>query len=97
MNNEVWTERNEMKHEQWSVEWKKLDKAWTMRCGLKEMRWNMINEVWTEGNEMKLEQCGVDWRKRDETWTMKCGLKEVRWNMNNKVGNVLSMVKISWF
>ena len=29
-NNEVWTEKNEMKHEQWSADWKK-------------MRWNMNN------------------------------------------------------
>ena len=27
-----------------------------MKCGLKEMRWNMNSEVWTEGNKMKHEQ-----------------------------------------
>ena len=45
MNNEVWTEGNEMKHEQWSLDWEKWDETWTMKCGLKEMRWNMNNEV----------------------------------------------------
>ena len=46
----LWTERN--KNEKWS-----------MKCGLKEMRWNMTNEVWTDGTEMKHEQWSVDWRK----------------------------------
>ena len=33
-----------MKH-QWSVDWRKWDETWTMKCGLKEMRWNINNEV----------------------------------------------------
>ena len=32
------------------------NETWSIKCGLKEMRWNMNNEVWTEGNEMKYEQ-----------------------------------------
>ena len=34
-----------MKHDQWSVDWRKWDETWTMKCGLKEMRWKMNNEV----------------------------------------------------
>ena len=40
-----WTEGNEMKHEQWSVDWRKWDETWTMKCGVKGIRWNMNNEV----------------------------------------------------
>ena len=32
------------------------NETWSMKCGLKEMRWNMNNKVWTEGNKMKHEQ-----------------------------------------
>ena len=32
------------------------NEIWSMKCGLKEMRWNINNEVWTEGKEMKHEQ-----------------------------------------
>ena len=39
----LWTERNK-------------NETWSMKCDLKEMRWNMNNEVWTDGNKMKLEQ-----------------------------------------
>ena len=53
----LWTEEN--------------NETWTMKCGLKEMRWNMNNEVWNEGNEMKHEQWSVDWQKWDEIWTKK--------------------------
>ena len=28
---ELWTEWNEMKHEQWSVEWRKRDETWIMK------------------------------------------------------------------
>ena len=57
-----------MKHDQWSVDWQKSDETWTMKCGLKEMIWdimkcelkemrqNINNEVWAEGNKMKHEQ-----------------------------------------
>ena len=45
MINEVWTEGNEMKHDQWSVDWQNWFETWTMKCGLKEVRWNMNNEV----------------------------------------------------
>ena len=34
-----------MKHDQWSVDWRKWDETWTMKCVLKEMRKNMNNEV----------------------------------------------------
>ena len=34
-----------MKHGQWSVDWRKCDEMWTMKCGLKEMRLNINNEV----------------------------------------------------
>ena len=34
-----------LKHDQSSVDWRKWDKTWTMKCGLKEIRWNMNNEV----------------------------------------------------
>ena len=38
----LWTEGN--KNETWSsADWKKLNETWTMKCGLKEMRWNMNN------------------------------------------------------
>ena len=45
MINEVWTQGNEMKHEQWSVGWGIGDETWIMKCGLKEIRWNMNSEV----------------------------------------------------
>ena len=34
-----------MKHHQWSVDWRKWNETWTVKCGLKETRWNMNNEV----------------------------------------------------
>ena len=34
-----------MKHDQWGVGWRKWDETWTMKCVLKEMRWNMNNEI----------------------------------------------------
>ena len=34
-----------MKYDQWSVDSRKWDGTWTMKCGLKEIRWNMNNEV----------------------------------------------------
>ena len=34
-----------MKHDQWSVDWRKWNETLTMKCGLKEMRLNMNNEV----------------------------------------------------
>ena len=46
----------DMKHDQWHVDWRKWDETWTMKCGLKEMGWNMNNEVWTGVNEMEHEQ-----------------------------------------
>ena len=27
----LWTEGNKMKHDQWSVDWRKWDEAWTMK------------------------------------------------------------------
>ena len=27
------------------MDWRKWDETWTMKCGLKEIRWNMNNEV----------------------------------------------------
>ena len=41
----LWTERNKIKLDQWSLDWKKWDGTWTMKCELTEMRWNMNNEV----------------------------------------------------
>ena len=38
------TEGNKIKHDQWSVDWRKWDETWTM------------NEMLAEGNEMKHEQ-----------------------------------------
>ena len=35
-----------MKHDQRSVDWRKWDKTWTVKCGLKEIRWNK-NETWS--------------------------------------------------
>ena len=34
-----------MKHDQWSVYSRKWDETWTLKCGLKEFRWNMNNQV----------------------------------------------------
>ena len=36
-----------MKHDQWNMDWRKWDETWTIKCGLKEIRWNMNmnNEV----------------------------------------------------
>ena len=31
MNNKVWAEGIEIKHEQWSVEWRKLNETWTIK------------------------------------------------------------------
>ena len=31
------------------------NETWSMKCGLKEMRWSMNNEVWSDGYEMKHE------------------------------------------
>ena len=56
-----------MKHDQWSVDYRKWDETWTMKCGLTELRWNMNNEVWTEGNKVKHAQWSVDWWNWDET------------------------------
>ena len=40
---------------EWDGLWTEGNKneTWSMRCGLKEKRWNMKNEVWTNRNEMK--------------------------------------------
>ena len=51
----LWTEGNIMKHDQWSVDLRKWDETWLMKCGLKEVRWNMNNEVWTEGNKWSMK------------------------------------------
>ena len=47
MINEVWTQGSEMKHYQWIVDWQIWDETWTVtvKCGLKEIMWNMNNEV----------------------------------------------------
>ena len=34
-----------MKHDQRNVDSRKWDETWTMKCRLKEIRWNMNNEV----------------------------------------------------
>ena len=34
-----------MKHDQWSVDLRKWDETWTMKCGLRDMIWNMNNDV----------------------------------------------------
>ena len=34
-----------MKHDQWSVDLRKWDETWTMKCGLTDMIWNMNNGV----------------------------------------------------
>ena len=34
-----------MKHDQRSVDWRKWDATWIIKCGVKEIRWNMNNEV----------------------------------------------------
>ena len=49
----LWTEGNIMKHDQWSMDWRKWDETWTVKSGLKEMRRNTSNEEWTEGTGMK--------------------------------------------
>ena len=43
---------------EWDWLWAEGNKneTWSMKCGLKEMRWNMNNEMWTEENNMKHEQ-----------------------------------------
>ena len=38
MINEVWTEGNEMKHEQWSVDGRKWDQTWTMKSIMQRPR-----------------------------------------------------------
>ena len=49
--NETWsmkcglTEENKMKHEQWSVDLRKWEETWLIKCELKEMRWNLNSEV----------------------------------------------------
>ena len=50
---------NEMDYGRWN-EWDGLwvkgnkNEGWSMKCGLKEMRWKMNNnEVWTHRNEVK--------------------------------------------
>ena len=47
------TKGNKIKHEQWSVNWRKWDETWTMNCGLKESRWYTNNEV---DNDRKLRK-----------------------------------------
>ena len=37
--------KDKMKHEQYSMDWRKWDETWTMKCELKETKWNMNNEV----------------------------------------------------
>ena len=32
------------------------NETWLMKCGLKEMIWNINSDVWTDGNKMKHEQ-----------------------------------------
>ena len=56
-----------MNENKWDGLWPEGNKndTWSMKCGLKEMRWNMNNEVWTERNEIKDEQWSVDWMKWD--------------------------------
>ena len=54
--NEVLTEGNKMKHEQWSIDWRKWNETWTMKYVLKEIKWSVNNEVWTKGNKLKREQ-----------------------------------------
>ena len=34
-----------MKHDQWSVDLRKWDETWTMKCGLRDMIWNINNDV----------------------------------------------------
>ena len=40
-----WLKEMKMKHDQWSADSRKWDETWTIKCGLKELRWNMNNEV----------------------------------------------------
>ena len=47
----LWTERN-LKNMNKNCGLRKWDEIWTIKCGLKERRWNMNNEVKTEGNEI---------------------------------------------
>ena len=49
---------------EWGGLWTEGNKneTWTMKCWLKEMRWNTNNEVWTDGTEMKHEQWRYHWR-----------------------------------
>ena len=52
---------------EWDGYWTegKKNETWSIKCGLKKMRWKKNNEVWTEGNEMKHEQwnqlCKIPW------------------------------------
>ena len=45
MINEVRTQGNERKNEQWSVDWRIWHETWIMKCGMKEISWKMNNEV----------------------------------------------------
>ena len=44
-----------MKHDQWSVDLRKWDETWTMKCGLTDMIWNMNNEVNNVTNSKNLK------------------------------------------
>ena len=62
----IWTQPNKVnmsevdcgRSNKWDGLWTEGNKTetWSMKCGLKEMRWNMNNEVWTEINKVKYEQ-----------------------------------------
>ena len=65
---------NQMKHERWNVDWKKWDKTWTIKCGLKEMWWNMNNEVYivTDSSFTSTEKQKFDLKSRkcDQVWSI---------------------------
>ena len=49
-----WKKKNEWKEIKKKKKKRNKNEAWSMKRGLKEIRWNMNNnEVWTHGNEVK--------------------------------------------
>ena len=45
-----------MKHDQWSDGWMKWDETLSVKCRLKEMKWNMNNEIDNVINARSKEQ-----------------------------------------
>ena len=56
----LWTEGNKMKHDQWSVDRRKLDETYTMNCRLKKMWWNINNEVNNVANRNHMQNYNAE-------------------------------------